>query len=61
MEPRNGVLHVFMPPVRYIEDYLDLVARIEETRPQLLHLVLPTLKEEPPARFQPPDPLGHRG
>ncbi len=31
VEPRNGTLHIFMPPVRYVEDYLDLVARIEET------------------------------
>ncbi|MDA8376326.1 MAG: transglutaminase family protein [Planctomycetia bacterium] len=35
VEPRNGTLHIFMPPVRYIEDYLDLVARIEETAAEL--------------------------
>jgi uncharacterized protein (DUF2126 family)/transglutaminase-like putative cysteine protease len=31
VEPRHGRLHVFMPPVRSMKDYLDLVAAIEET------------------------------
>ena len=35
VEPRNGALHIFMPPVRAAEDYLDLVARIEETAADL--------------------------
>ncbi len=35
VEPRNGTLHVFMPPMRHIEDYLDLVGRIEETAAEL--------------------------
>jgi uncharacterized protein (DUF2126 family)/transglutaminase-like putative cysteine protease len=29
VEPRNGRLHIFMPPVATTEDYLDLIAGIE--------------------------------
>ena len=35
VEARNGVLYVFMPPVRFLEDYLDLVAAIEATAARL--------------------------
>ena len=35
VEPRNGRLHVFMPPVRSIEDYLDLVETLEHTAGKL--------------------------
>jgi len=31
VEPRDGVLHVFMPPLTHLEHYLDLVASIETT------------------------------
>lgn len=31
IEPRGGVLHLFLPPLDYLEHYLDLVAAIEET------------------------------
>jgi uncharacterized protein (DUF2126 family)/transglutaminase-like putative cysteine protease len=35
VEPRNGTLHIFMPPVRHTEDYLELVARIEEVATEM--------------------------
>jgi uncharacterized protein (DUF2126 family)/transglutaminase-like putative cysteine protease len=35
IEPRNGCLYVFMPPARFLEDYLDLVAAIETTAARL--------------------------
>src|SRR5690606_5580520 len=31
VEPRNGVIHIFMPPLDRLEDYLELVTAIEET------------------------------
>jgi uncharacterized protein (DUF2126 family) len=34
-EPRNGVLHVFMPPTSALEDYLQLIAAVEETAASL--------------------------
>jgi len=35
LEPRDGTLHVFMPPVALLEEYLDLVAAIEDTAAEL--------------------------
>ena len=35
VEPREGRLHVFMPPIEYLEDYLDLIAAIERTAADL--------------------------
>ena len=39
-EVRGGVLRIFMPPQRYLEDYLDLIAAIEDTAADLVRPVL---------------------
>lgn len=35
VEPRNGRLHVFLPPVSHLEHFLDLIAAIESTAAEL--------------------------
>jgi uncharacterized protein (DUF2126 family)/transglutaminase-like putative cysteine protease len=45
VEPRHGRLHVFMPPVATTEDYLELVAAIEQTAAAL---VMPVILEGSP-------------
>jgi uncharacterized protein (DUF2126 family)/transglutaminase-like putative cysteine protease len=50
VEPRNGKLHVFMPPTETLESYLDLIAAIEDTAAEL---DLPVVVE---GYLPPPDP-----
>ena len=40
VEPRDGILHVFMPPAERAEHYLDLVAAIEDTAAKLKQPVM---------------------
>jgi uncharacterized protein (DUF2126 family)/transglutaminase-like putative cysteine protease len=42
LQPRDGKLFIFMPPVEYLADYLDLVAAIEDTA---AHLNMPVMLE----------------
>jgi uncharacterized protein (DUF2126 family)/transglutaminase-like putative cysteine protease len=49
VEPRDGRLHIFMPPVRNLEDYLNLLSALEETAGALK---LPVIVEGSPP---PPD------
>ncbi len=48
VEPRDGRLHVFMPPVSRTEDYLDLLTAIEATAAELGTPVI-IEGEQPPA------------
>jgi uncharacterized protein (DUF2126 family) len=50
VEPRSGRLHVFMPPVSAMEDYLDLIAAIEDTAASLK---TPVIVEGTPPPFDP--------
>jgi uncharacterized protein (DUF2126 family) len=50
LEPRDGLLHVFMPPVSSVEDYLDLVSAIEDTAAAL---DVPVVIEGTPPPFDP--------
>jgi uncharacterized protein (DUF2126 family) len=47
VQPRDGHLHLFMPPVATVEDYLDLLAAVEDTARAL---AMPVILEgyEPP-------------
>ena len=49
-EPRDGKLFIFMPPVEYLADYLDLVAAIEDTA---AYLNMPVMLEGYAPPFDP--------
>ena len=50
LQPRDGKIFIFMPPVEYLADYLDLVAAIEDTAG---HLDLPVMLEGYAPPFDP--------
>jgi uncharacterized protein (DUF2126 family)/transglutaminase-like putative cysteine protease len=50
LQPRDGKLFIFMPPVEYVADYLDLVAAIEDTA---AHLNMPVVLEGYALPFDP--------
>ena len=50
VEPRNGHMYVFMPPLAAVEDYLDLLTAIEDTA---AHLTLPVVIEGYPPPYDP--------
>ncbi len=48
VEPRDGKLHVFMPPTTQLEDYLELLAAVEDTAAELGREI--TIEGYPPPR-----------
>lgn len=48
IEVRQGRLHVFLPPLNYLEHYLDLLAHLEKTAAQL-HMPIMLEGYEPPS------------
>lgn len=48
IEPRDGRIHIFLPPVKETEDFLDLVASIEATAAKL---AMPVILEGTPPGF----------
>jgi uncharacterized protein (DUF2126 family) len=48
LEPRDGRMHVFMPPLQATEDYLDLVAAVEQTA-AALEMPVVIEGEQPPS------------
>ncbi|MDP4626501.1 MAG: transglutaminase family protein [Akkermansiaceae bacterium] len=50
VEPRNGRLHIFLPPVDETEDFLEMVAIIEKTAREL---AMPVILEGTPPSFDP--------
>lgn len=50
VEPRDGRLHVFLPPVKTTEDFIDLIAAVESTAAAL---GVPVIIEGTPPAFDP--------
>ncbi len=53
VEPRNGTLHVFLPPTDRLESFLELIAAVESTASQLkLPVVIEGYQPEHDSRIQ---------
>jgi uncharacterized protein (DUF2126 family) len=50
VEPRNGRLHIYLPPMEKVEDFLDMIAAIEDA---VTELGLPVIVEGDPPPFDP--------
>jgi len=50
LEPRDGRLHLFLPPVKKTEDFLDLVATVEQVAREL---AMPVILEGTPPDYDP--------
>ena len=56
VEPRDGRLHIFLPPQGMLEDYLELIAAVEDTARELKMPVM--IEGYPPPRDQRMNHLG---
>ncbi len=59
VEPRDGMLHVFMPPVEHLEEYLALVAAVEDGAARARRSPSASRATTPPHRLPAGSSLGH--
>ncbi|MFT4152687.1 DUF2126 domain-containing protein, partial [Parafilimonas sp.] len=51
VEARDGIIYIFLPPVKYLEHYLDIIASIEATASKL-HIPVRIEGYEPPRDYR---------